>query len=383
MSTRSEKRSSSLGDLSLVHQLVDSLSLTPASGPETLPSFSPLEHLDEQQSRDERGIKRTSLFDHSAKTGKIAAFTGDLGNFQRLWRYLEPTKDMQEGFPSELPSLPKNFCATWRSKIVKDERTLGCSAELARHLPPGGKVAGGGDLSDAIDAPIKKNPKGPTSYVHEAQVQHYHENLGEAEEGRRRAVIKDLLTPPLGTNNGPSQRSSHELFSGSTTQRGPLRVRPGITSATTHAQLRNIENPQSCVSKRQGLLSLLLRRFPEDTNRLKAVLEPSSSSQTAPEAKSFVHVFVDLSNVRRVDTESGGPLSNVSQIVIGFQDCLKEKNGMHKASPLRHRAFSFYNLSLILERGRPIAKRVLAGSDSGDPTREAGLLGYELCILQR
>ena len=44
---------------------------------------------------------------------------------------------------------------------------------------------------------------------------------------------------------------------------------------------------------------------------------------------------------------------------------------------------SFHNLSLILERGRPAAKRFLAGSDDIDCTKEARFLGYTTHILQR
>ena len=44
---------------------------------------------------------------------------------------------------------------------------------------------------------------------------------------------------------------------------------------------------------------------------------------------------------------------------------------------------SFHNLSLILERGRSTAKRVLVGSDDIDSTQEARLVGYETNILER
>ena len=47
------------------------------------------------------------------------------------------------------------------------------------------------------------------------------------------------------------------------------------------------------------------------------------------------------------------------------------------------RQLSFHNLSIILERGRPTAKRVLAGSDNFPTIQEAKKIGYETNILQR
>ena len=44
---------------------------------------------------------------------------------------------------------------------------------------------------------------------------------------------------------------------------------------------------------------------------------------------------------------------------------------------------SFHNLSLVLERGRPAAKRVLVGSDNFSSIQEAEQIGYETCILDR
>jgi hypothetical protein len=44
---------------------------------------------------------------------------------------------------------------------------------------------------------------------------------------------------------------------------------------------------------------------------------------------------------------------------------------------------SFHNLSLVLERGRPVSKRVLVGSDRFPAIDEAEQLGYETNILER
>jgi hypothetical protein len=96
------------------------------------------------------------------------------------------------------------------------------------------------------------------------------------------------------------------------------------------------------------------------------------SASTAPPSQD-VHVFIDLSN-----------------ITIGFYDSLKINRGMDIKQRIRAPPFSFENLATILERGRPIAKKVVAGSVIKAYNRrwpqymqEAQDLGYEMNIMQR
>ena len=57
--------------------------------------------------------------------------------------------------------------------------------------------------------------------------------------------------------------------------------------------------------------------------------------------------------------------------------------GLSISTRIRRQPLSFHNLSLILERGRPAAKRVLVGSDNYESIQEAKLIGYETNILDR
>lgn len=57
--------------------------------------------------------------------------------------------------------------------------------------------------------------------------------------------------------------------------------------------------------------------------------------------------------------------------------------GFSISTRIRRQPLSFHNLSLILERGRPAAKRVLVGSDNFESIQEAKLIGYETNILDR
>lgn len=69
--------------------------------------------------------------------------------------------------------------------------------------------------------------------------------------------------------------------------------------------------------------------------------------------------------------------------MIGFHDCLKMSRGQSIHQRIRRQHLSFHNLSLILERGRPTAKRIVVGSDNFPAMLEAKQIGYETNILDR
>lgn len=69
--------------------------------------------------------------------------------------------------------------------------------------------------------------------------------------------------------------------------------------------------------------------------------------------------------------------------MIGFHDALKMSRGQSITHRIRRQPLSFHNLSLILERGRPAAKRILVGSDNFPAMQEAKQIGYETNILDR
>jgi hypothetical protein len=69
--------------------------------------------------------------------------------------------------------------------------------------------------------------------------------------------------------------------------------------------------------------------------------------------------------------------------MIGFHDCVKKFLNIPVTALIRRLPFSFHNFSIVLERGRPVCKRVLAGSDRFPEIGEAKKLGYETNILER
>ncbi|AEO67688.1 2d3bbba1-f887-4403-9fcb-0dd026ae338b [Thermothielavioides terrestris] len=90
-------------------------------------------------------------------------------------------------------------------------------------------------------------------------------------------------------------------------------------------------------------------------------------------ARNPVHVFVDLSN-----------------IIIGFYDSMKESRGIPVNKRIIAPPFSFKNFDTILTRDRNVAKRIVAGSLSNSHTKrwpgymlQAQELKYEMNILER
>lgn len=69
--------------------------------------------------------------------------------------------------------------------------------------------------------------------------------------------------------------------------------------------------------------------------------------------------------------------------MVGFHDSVKASRSISPTTRIRRVHMSFANLSLIMERGRQTAKRVLVGSDRLPSVDEAESLGYEANILDR
>lgn len=80
-----------------------------------------------------------------------------------------------------------------------------------------------------------------------------------------------------------------------------------------------------------------------------------------------IHVFVDASN-----------------IFIGFKDQLRQSRGIAHLPRIPNPSISFDALALLMERRRPVAKRVLAGSTPRLPAFDkAEAVGYECNILDK
>lgn len=122
---------------------------------------------------------------------------------------------------------------------------------------------------------------------------------------------------------------------------------------------------KSAADRRVGLLTKLLKEFPDYAEIVSQVGRPMKNRAKDPSSRP-IHVFVDISN-----------------IMIGFHNSVKESRSIPINTRIPRLPLSFENFALILERGRQATKRVLVGSDRFAAIDEAEKIGYEANILGR
>lgn len=183
---------------------------------------------------------------------------------------------------------------------------------------------------------------------------------------------QDVAIPGGGIGFSTTMCPGDELFS---SPNGLFRYHPCMLQPIPGAELYSVEAAESGVDRiiphymctkddKMRVLECKLQHLA----KLDRVTETTVSS-----ARNDVHVFVDLSN-----------------ITIGFYDCLKASHNIPTTRRMKAPKFSFDHLALILERGRNVVKRVVAGSLDSTYSRkwptfmqEAKDLDYEMCIMQR
>lgn len=189
----------------------------------------------------------------------------------------------------------------------------------------------------------------------------------------RRAVIDSILglsRPTPGDISSPPTSPSPPKAEVKTPKRSFPVSNPFLWTTTDTSSPRRafigVKDGLTPRARKQALIAELMQRYPDEKKYLKnsGLLEPAFTPLNI--SKIGVHVFVDISN-----------------ITIGFHDCLKLARGMSRETRLKRVPFSFHNFSLVLERGRPAAKRVLGGSDTYPTVTQAKSLGYETNILKR
>lgn len=180
--------------------------------------------------------------------------------------------------------------------------------------------------------------------------------------GRSRRAICDKDSPPTSPSPPKAEPRTPKL-------NWPV-ANPFIWSATpTPSHKRAVITPQDGLTPRtrkKALISQLVKQHSDEKKYLKnqGLLEPAFTPLNV--SNIGVHVFVDISNIS-----------------IGFHDCLKQARGLSLDTRLRRVPLSYHNFSLVLERGRPASKRVLVGSDKSTVVDQAKSLGYETNILER
>jgi len=131
----------------------------------------------------------------------------------------------------------------------------------------------------------------------------------------------------------------------------------------------------SASDRLRNLIQKLITKHPTEANTILLGKSPSSPDVTAKPScanalptlhAGDLHIFIDNSN-----------------ILIGFYNRYKLKHDL-KDPFFRRPELDFHAFSTILERGRPVSRKILVGSNPLiQPVLQAQRAGYEISILER
>ncbi|KAF2664615.1 hypothetical protein BT63DRAFT_417969 [Microthyrium microscopicum] len=166
--------------------------------------------------------------------------------------------------------------------------------------------------------------------------------------------------------------TSHEIYNPSRLVKGPgsfLPLQNPRDQPRKTYRLEDIEawRRKSRIDRNVEFLMKLAIDFPENQFAITRLVTyaklPPGIHPPRP-----IHVFVDWSN-----------------IWIGFQaklKCLVGKS-FHSSLPAVLKDMSFESLALLLQRERPVERRVIAASDDLHALKSADLIGYDVHLLKR
>ena len=311
----------------------------------------------------------------------------DLGDFNNLWDHLgvstngAPTEDPRESF--------KDIQAS-AAAVDLDYDQLGKAVKWRDEID-------GADLEDNVEpepfdtaaslrtkaraarrAKAKVKARQLAKYREETQGQLTDtatdgESAEELEKLRRspdrEAIIQNILQRSRPAGSPPTSPSPPKpelkLPSRNWPISNPFTWSHAETRTSSRPSIRPIDSLSAEARKKQ-LLAVLKKEFPAESKYLsnQGLLQPLFTPLNT--SASGIHVFVDFSN-----------------IMIGFHDCLKLARDIPITTRTRRIPMCFHNFSLLMERGRPAAKRVLVGSDRPPAIEEAKELGFETNILER
>ncbi|OQV11187.1 NYN domain-containing protein [Cladophialophora immunda] len=312
---------------------------------------------------------------------------GSLGDFSSLWDYLGRPHAADEQQAAELFKYEINDepvaevdlnqlskAVRWRDELdgadLEDNVEAPNNKATAAYIRNQKRAARRARAKERAEKPVAQEK--PISDTTDLESGEELESLRRSPD--RRAVIDSILgrnRPGFRDNSSPPTSPSPPKAEIRTPQRDFVVSNPFVWPATpVSTPSKNIvitpRDGLTARTRKQALITELMRRHPEEQTYLTnpGLLEPAFSPLNT--SSIGIHVFVDISNIS-----------------IGFHDCLKLARGMPRETRLKRVPLSFHNFSLILERGRPCAKRVLVGSDKYAAIQQAKSIGYETNILER
>jgi hypothetical protein len=180
-------------------------------------------------------------------------------------------------------------------------------------------------------------------------------------------LVPASVQPPRKT--APNTFSQPQPILQSTAQQAVQAVQAAMQNGSpnvTPSKKSNIIEPKIIRSGDDRNWALFLRLLNEHAEERKHLVAPMNM-MTHNNDPNGIHVFVDASN-----------------IFIGFNDQLKRERGMPAYWHTTNANLSFDALALLMERRRPVAKRVLVGSTpSVSAFDTARAVGYEVSLLDK
>ena len=304
-----------------------------------------------------------------------------LGDFSDVWDFLERPYTPDDGSYKaylydctnktfETDDLQPGRGIRWRDEVD--------GADLEDNIEPEPLTAASARTQKRAERRVRARERLEKSTVRTSAVSDTETNPDSGEELEslrrspdRRAIIQALLnrkkpdpadSPPTSPSPPKAQLRAQDKWP---TANPYLYTAPGALSPYRSLVIVPRDGLTSR-GRKEALISKLKEKCSEESKYLKnkGLITPQFSALNV--SNIGVHVFIDISNIS-----------------IGFHDCLKMGRGMTRDARVKRVPLDFHNFSLVLERGRPAAKRVLVGSDKVPAIEQARSLGYETNILER
>ncbi|KAB8259349.1 hypothetical protein BDV32DRAFT_124412 [Aspergillus pseudonomiae] len=301
-----------------------------------------------------------------------------LGDFSSLWDFLGNTT----------PGAEAGLRQATKESIVEQPPQQPKQIQILKRPSPG---------TTTVDSPGKALPRTSPRPIPTSDVSKSHKAAAEYRTTKHRTQTKQpTYEPQLSESTAEAESDNPSIFDPSYGKRGVLALVPsqvGIAEVLSESSetpsssfdevggalgpiaIQNLPGGairvqpiayKSATDRKVGLLTKLLKNFPDYAETITQVGRSGKSKPGIPPTSRPIHVFVDMSN-----------------IMVGFHDSMKVSRNIPVKTRIRRLPLSFQNFSLILERGRPTAKRVLVGSDRFAAIDDGEKLGYETNILDR
>ena len=322
-----------------------------------------------------------------------------LGNFDKIWQYfgqsieLQQSNDLPEPAKSEVKFLENDGgdCTTPKAVKWRDELEGADLADNDEDVDPQ-------SLSNLTKSQRKKaRKKQKRRDQKEAGLEGIPVfNGSEDEKGKeieplqtpdRKAIILDYLRGNTTPQSTTSALRSGKFYKAEAPD--DPEYRPPAKSQVAAQEVVRILRPRKdssfaiAAARKAKLIAMLTETFVDERQFLSNISYIQHVSLSTEVPAEGIHVFVDASNVSPQYPFVLLYTDKSEQIMIGFHDALKLARGQARHHRIPRQPLSFHNFSLVLERGRPTAKRIIVGSDNFPYIAEAKVIGYETNILDR